>query len=71
MDLFVKKFQPERYEDWINKRDIAPHPEDPPEVAGEIRMRAEDPEGYKAMMAERMKLKEEKKRTRSESLIFK
>jgi hypothetical protein len=32
MDLFVKQFQPEKYEDWINKRDIAPHPMDPPDV---------------------------------------
>jgi len=33
MDIFVKKFQPEKYENWINKTDIAPHPMDPPEVA--------------------------------------
>lgn len=30
MDTFVKRFQPDRYEDWINGRDIGPHPEDPP-----------------------------------------
>lgn len=33
MDVFVQKFQPERYNDWINKKDIAPHPMDPPDVA--------------------------------------
>jgi hypothetical protein len=33
MEIFVKKFQPEKYNDWINKKDIAPHPMDPPEVA--------------------------------------
>lgn len=32
MDIFVKEFQPEKYEDWIAKRDIAPHPMDPPDV---------------------------------------
>ncbi len=32
MDPFVQKFQPERFDDWVNKRDIAPHPMDPPEV---------------------------------------
>ena len=67
MDNFVKKFQPDRYDDWINKRDIAPHPDDPPEVVAEIKMRAENPEAYKAMMEEKMKLKEEKKRPRFES----
>lgn len=30
MDTFVKRFQPDRYDDWINGRDIGPHPEDPP-----------------------------------------
>ena len=64
MDNFVKKYQPERYEDWINKRDIAPHPEDPPEVVAEIKLRAEDTVAYKAMMEEKMKLKEEKKKSR-------
>jgi [histone H3]-trimethyl-L-lysine9/36 demethylase len=29
MDTFVKRFQPERYEAWINGTDIAAHPEDP------------------------------------------
>lgn len=29
MDTFVKRFQPSRYDDWINGRDIGPHPEDP------------------------------------------
>lgn len=29
MDTFVKRFQPERYEDWLNGTDVGPHPEDP------------------------------------------
>ncbi len=29
MDTFVKRFQPAKYEDWINGTDIGPHPEDP------------------------------------------
>ena len=33
MDIFVKKFQPEKYQDWISGKDIAPHPEDPPGIA--------------------------------------
>uniref|UniRef100_A0A1B6CJQ5 [histone H3]-trimethyl-L-lysine(9) demethylase n=1 Tax=Clastoptera arizonana TaxID=38151 RepID=A0A1B6CJQ5_9HEMI len=29
MDTFVKRFQPERYELWLQGKDIGPHPEDP------------------------------------------
>lgn len=29
MDTFVKRFQPEKYESWINGTDLTPHPEDP------------------------------------------
>ncbi|XP_075228956.1 uncharacterized protein LOC142328798 [Lycorma delicatula] len=29
MDTFVKRFQPERYELWLQGRDVGPHPEDP------------------------------------------
>lgn len=29
MDCFVKRFQPEKYEAWMNGTDIGPHPEDP------------------------------------------
>lgn len=29
MDTFVKRFQPDKYEDWVNGTDIGPHPEDP------------------------------------------
>lgn len=29
MDTFVKRFQPAKYDDWINGTDIGPHPEDP------------------------------------------
>lgn len=32
MDCFVKRFQPERYEAWMNGTDIAPHPEDPSRI---------------------------------------
>lgn len=28
MDTFVKRFQPERYEKWMEGLDIGPHPED-------------------------------------------
>lgn len=28
MDCFVKRFQPEKYDAWLNGTDIAPHPED-------------------------------------------
>lgn len=29
MDTFVKRFQPDKYDDWIQGKDIGPHPEDP------------------------------------------
>eukprot|EP00095_Tigriopus_kingsejongensis_P009380 snap_masked-scaffold732_size105256-processed-gene-0.9 protein:Tk09380 transcript:snap_masked-scaffold732_size105256-processed-gene-0.9-mRNA-1 annotation:"jumonji domain containing" len=58
MSIFVKRFQPEKYEDWLAGRDIAPHPEDPPEVVGEIRLRAEDPEAFKKMMHTKLVLKD-------------
>lgn len=29
MDTFVRRFQPDRYDDWINGSDYGPHPEDP------------------------------------------
>lgn len=29
MDTFVKRFQPERYDLWLQGLDIGPHPEDP------------------------------------------
>lgn len=28
MDTFVKRFQPDKYDAWINGTDIGPHPED-------------------------------------------
>uniref|UniRef100_A0A2M4ANH2 [histone H3]-trimethyl-L-lysine(9) demethylase n=1 Tax=Anopheles triannulatus TaxID=58253 RepID=A0A2M4ANH2_9DIPT len=34
MDTFVKRFQPERYEAWMNGTDFGPHPEDPSHVVG-------------------------------------
>ena len=32
MDAFVKRFQPERYDDWIEGRDIGPDPKDPSNI---------------------------------------
>ena len=29
MDTFVKRLQPERYDLWLNRKDVAPHPEKP------------------------------------------
>lgn len=29
MDTFVKRFQPDKYDDWLKGTDIGPHPEDP------------------------------------------
>ncbi|XP_049541544.1 probable lysine-specific demethylase 4B [Anopheles darlingi] len=34
MDTFVKRFQPERYEAWMDGTDFGPHPEDPSHVVG-------------------------------------
>lgn len=28
MDTFVKRFQPDRYNLWMDGKDVAPHPED-------------------------------------------
>lgn len=33
MDTFVKRFQPDKYDAWINGTDIGPHPEDAPSEA--------------------------------------
>ncbi|RWS17149.1 lysine-specific demethylase 4C-like protein [Dinothrombium tinctorium] len=32
METFVKKFQPDRYELWLQGKDIGPHPEDPSHI---------------------------------------
>uniref|UniRef100_A0A182QYU3 [histone H3]-trimethyl-L-lysine(9) demethylase n=1 Tax=Anopheles farauti TaxID=69004 RepID=A0A182QYU3_9DIPT len=34
MDTFVKRFQPERYESWMDGTDFGPHPEDPSTITG-------------------------------------
>lgn len=34
MDTFVKRFQPDKYDDWIKGVDIGPHPEDPSALYG-------------------------------------
>ncbi|XP_014262621.1 lysine-specific demethylase 4B-like isoform X2 [Cimex lectularius] len=33
MDTFVKRFQPERYDLWLQGKDLGPHPEDPTRVS--------------------------------------
>lgn len=33
MDTFVKRFQPEKYELWLQGKDFGPHPEDPNRVS--------------------------------------
>ena len=40
MDPFIQKFQPELYEKWMRNLDIAPHPEDPPEIIEKVLIRA-------------------------------
>ncbi|XP_054090422.1 uncharacterized protein LOC105218008 isoform X2 [Zeugodacus cucurbitae] len=34
MDTFVKRFQPERYQAWLEGNDVGRHPEDPPSAVG-------------------------------------
>ncbi|XP_041782635.1 uncharacterized protein LOC121599148 [Anopheles merus] len=34
MDTFVKRFQPDRYEAWMDGTDFGPHPEDPTTILG-------------------------------------
>lgn len=34
MDTFVKRFQPERYQAWLEGADFGLHPEDPPNAIG-------------------------------------
>ena len=53
MDSFVKRFQPNLYEKWMQNLDIAPHPEDPPDVIEKVLRRAENPRKY----AESLELK--------------
>jgi len=54
MDTFVKRFQPEKFEDWKNGKDIAPHPEDPDDVREQVMLRANNPDEYKKRMQERL-----------------
>ena len=46
MEPFIKKFQADKYNLWLQNLDIAPHPEDPPDIAKEIYVRAENPSAY-------------------------
>lgn len=34
MDTFVKRFQPDKYDSWMNGTDFGPHPEDPSHIVG-------------------------------------
>ena len=61
MDLFVKRFQPDKYEAWLANEDIAPHPEDPPDVAREVMLRAENPAEYARQLEEKIRKVEEKR----------
>ena len=62
MDTFVKRFQPEKYDDWKSGKDIAPHPEDPLDVREEIMLRANNPAEYAKMMQERLWLGDKTKK---------
>lgn len=33
MEAFIKKFQPDRYDLWLQGKDIGPHPEDPTHIS--------------------------------------
>lgn len=33
MDAFIRKYQPDKYEDWLNGQDVGPHPEKPHHVS--------------------------------------
>jgi jumonji domain-containing protein 2 len=61
MDEFVKRFQPENFEAWMKNLDIAPHPEDPPEVVSEINLRAENPAEYARQLEQKLRKTEEKR----------
>ena len=65
MEAFVQKYQPEMYESWKNGTDIAPHPEDPPEVRAEFELRARDPDAYAKLKREQLlKLNEKARKAR-------
>ena len=75
MDTFVEKFQPEKFDAWKSGLDIEPHPEDPPDVADEIRERARDPREFARQIEERnrnkqRKLKEKEKKNTEKETIF-
>lgn len=59
MTIFVKKFQPEKLQAWMDGTDIEPHPEDPESIAQEIRRRAQDPKTYVQMLEETIKTEDE------------
>ncbi len=55
---FVARYQPHLLEKWKKGADIAPHPEDPPEVKNEIERRAKAPREYAAELENRLKRKD-------------
>ena len=75
MDTFVEKFQPDKFDAWKSGLDIEPHPEDPPDVADEIRERAKDPREFARQIEERnrnkqRKQKEKEKKCTEKETIF-
>ena len=60
VDEFVKKFQPEKYDDWMAGRDIGPHPEDPLDVRQAIQLRIDNPEDYERKIEEKAEKEREK-----------
>jgi len=62
MDPFILKYHgPEALDKWKKNLDIAPHPQDPPEVVLEIEERAKNPEKWAMEQAEKQRELEEKK----------
>ncbi len=51
MTSFVKRYQPDKLEEWLAGKDIAPHPEDPEELKEEIAERAADPVKFAQKMS--------------------
>ncbi|XP_058065705.1 lysine-specific demethylase 4A-like [Anopheles bellator] len=52
MDTFVKRFQPENYDAWMNGTDFGPHPEDPTHVVGPPPRYVEEDEGIESFSEE-------------------
>ncbi|XP_052870882.1 lysine-specific demethylase 4A-like [Anopheles cruzii] len=52
MDTFVKRFQPENYDAWMNGTDFGPHPEDATRVVGPPPRYIEEDEGIESFSEE-------------------